>query len=95
MLDEARLSSTTCRLHSELRPNSLYVMVTTEDVTAEPVPLALTGLRPDSRARLRSLMRGDPIPTDIVNELASLAPRFVARELSPGRAAAPAKALAR
>jgi hypothetical protein len=72
----------TLRLHSEVRSNALYVMVIPPDLV-EPVPLALAGLRPDYRARLRQLVRGDEIPPEIVARLLDGAPRFVWQDLAP------------
>ena len=69
------------RLHSELRHNALYVLVTPPDLQ-EPVPLALAGLRPDYKARLRELVRGDEIPPRILAALLAGMPRFVIEELS-------------
>src|SRR4051812_13694732 len=53
------------RLHHELRRGSLYVVVDPPLVAADPVSLSLAGVRPESRALLQQLVRGDEIPGGI------------------------------
>jgi len=72
------------RLHNELRGSSLYAVVDLPQLSADPVSLSLAGLRPESKATLRSLLRGDEIPSRIIDEMLALAPRFVSEQLATG-----------